>query len=350
MVRQSNAYLSPAAIILGIAAHDIFSSVLLLQSKASDANRTMIWRVAVLSWMFLFGFFICQVMVVDWLTSPYVVPNYWFGLMQLLNYLFNFLTTLGVGTMFLLRIRVFYGNRSKTYLAMLGLFALVVIFKGLGDAFGMYVAYDVMKLRYLNYELHPRFLDIPRFMAVAHVAEAAFASVGSISFLYALGKGLGKSSEQIVYDIVLKHDGLRLLGIIGVDLLIAIFGVYNVLWETTFVTHVVFYLPTWAYAMQFGTFLQHSYIEARQIIEEHTSSVKNSQNRSQIASGKFPEKQSYNNLSTSSSGGYQAGYQTPVQYVSTPVYAKKYTTVQMETANPSTGYSASVIQDYYTSR
>lgn len=117
MTRQDSAYVTPAAIFLGLAFHDIVSSLYLLLSKVTTAYKTPIWRVASVTWIFMAIFFVCQFIILDYITSPYVVSNDFFGNLMMLNYIFNYFTTVGVGIMLMTRIRVFYGVRHSLNVA-----------------------------------------------------------------------------------------------------------------------------------------------------------------------------------------------------------------------------------------
>jgi hypothetical protein len=155
MSREDTAYFTPAAIFLGLGFHDAVSSVYLLLSKAGGASGTPIWRVAWIVWFLLVGFMLCQFIALDFQSVPYPVPNWWPGLIQILNYGFNLLVTIGVGVMLLMRIRVFYGKRSISYIAMVVMFLGVLVFKGLGDGYGILVSYHVMTNQYLVYTEDP---------------------------------------------------------------------------------------------------------------------------------------------------------------------------------------------------
>jgi hypothetical protein len=78
MERQKNAYITPAAVILGIALHNCVSSAYMLSQKAKKAGSGWIWRSSLLTLLCILGFIVCQMIILDFITSPYVVPGWIF--------------------------------------------------------------------------------------------------------------------------------------------------------------------------------------------------------------------------------------------------------------------------------
>lgn len=273
-MRQDTAYFTPSAVIIGLGLHDLFSSLYLLASKTRSSS-TPIWRIAVISWIALFAFVTSQLAILDYVTVPYPTPPYFGGLMQILNYSLDFMVGFGVGVMLLIRIQIVYGFRSWFFLLMFIMFLGMMSFKGLGNAYGCIVGLNVINNPDLDYRTDPVYPNSPRYLGIGQIIEAAFFSTGSIGFLYSLGKALGKTTENIFSTILFKYEGLSLITIVFLNLVIASFGIYISVFGFTFVNHVglcicllIIDLPSWTYSLEFYTFLKHSYIDARAMIEE----------------------------------------------------------------------------------
>ncbi|KAJ3272509.1 hypothetical protein HDV01_005460 [Terramyces sp. JEL0728] len=148
--RQDNAYVTPSAVILGLAVHELVGALYLLVTKYRTAKMTPIWLVAAVTFVFLVLFVTFQIAVLDFITAPYPSPTWYFGVLILLNYLFNLCCTFGVGIMLLIRLRAFYGGSSVFQIAVfIALF--VFSFKTLGNAYGIVNAKDIFNLQFLNY-------------------------------------------------------------------------------------------------------------------------------------------------------------------------------------------------------
>ncbi|KAI8895366.1 hypothetical protein BC833DRAFT_601470 [Globomyces pollinis-pini] len=289
-MRTPTAFLTPATLLLGLAISESIASASLLITKASDASKTILWKVAILSWLIIAMFIVFQIVVIDFLASPYSVPTWWFGFMQFMNYLSDYLATCAVGIIVLIRTRVVYGNTSRIYISLIILAVLVLIFKGIGIGHALIVSYDVWTLKYIDYNIHPDFPSVFYYLAIGHILEMIYISVGSIGFLFAIGKGIGKSSKSVYMDILLKYDGNRLVCIIVLNVTISIFGIIAAAnHDIDWITHVGLYLPSITYALSFHTFLRNSYISAREMVREQFSetiqkSLQNSSGNSRLAS------------------------------------------------------------------
>ncbi|KAJ3272511.1 hypothetical protein HDV01_005462 [Terramyces sp. JEL0728] len=321
MTRQDSAYVTPAAIFLGLALHDIVSSLYLLLSKVNTAYKTPIWRVASVTWIFMAIFFVCQFIILDYITSPYVVSNDFFGNLMMLNYIFNYFVTVGVGIMLMTRIRVFYGRQSAVYIIMLILAVATFTLKGMGDTYGTIVGNDMRKNLYLQYESHPLYHYVPFYLAIGQAIEAVFATMGAVAFLYAIGNGVGQSKTKIITEIVIKEDGIRLFIIFCLEATIAVFGIMA--WLNggifTYITHVGLYIPSFVYALQFYTFLQNSYVTAKSIIEKQQNSSSQGNSRAysesrQTSLKPYGKSQKSGNSSTPTLLPTANQYQQPKQY------------------------------------
>ncbi|KAJ3272510.1 hypothetical protein HDV01_005461 [Terramyces sp. JEL0728] len=318
-MRQDNAYCSPAAIFLGLALWDICQSLSLLLSKLGTASKTPIWRVASVTWVFMSVFFVLQFMVLDYITSPYEVTNDFFGNLFILNFIFIYLTTVGVGIMLMTRIRVFYGRPSAVYIIMMILFIGTISLKGIADTYGVLVGLDVRRNIYLNYDEHPLYPNVPFYFAIGQVTEAIFSTVGSIAFLYALSNEGGKSKTKVLQGIIIKDYVISLVLIFGLNITITVFGI--IAWlndgHYTYITHMANYLPTTTYALQFYTFLKNSYITAKTIIEKKQNSSSREVSGIDRYSSQKPMRSDVSNVSQIENQpfSYQMKYNPPTYHV-----------------------------------
>ncbi|KAJ3304462.1 hypothetical protein HDV03_002806 [Kappamyces sp. JEL0829] len=278
-LRQDSGYYMASAVIIGLGMHDALGSIYLLLSKARAASQTPIWRLSAVVWIFLAAFLASQATILDYFISPYVVPKQWFGQVLFCNYFFHMITSLGVSLMLLLRLRVFYSPKSAIFLTMIAIGTLFWIFNTVGDVLGIFTAVDLWNNEFLRDDDDPWFFYSRASLVVGFCLEAAFTTVGSVGFLYALGKGGGRSRKETIYRIVFQKDGLNLLAINGINFLIAIFGVHSMVYGFNFVTRSCLFLPSWSYGLQFATFLKDSYISARRLIEENSTRLNGSSSK-----------------------------------------------------------------------
>ena len=174
----------------------------------------------------------------------------------------------GVWAMALLRLKVFYGARSKAFLGMLCMGLVLIIIKGTGDSLGCYIGWVEIKNAPFNMQLEQSgfWQLLLALQAVAHTLEAVFSWCTSILFLKSIGKGVGLTGKKLWFEIFFQHEGFRLVAIALLNLIIAGFAIYGTVLPHTYVTRAGLFLPSWTYALEFYTFLQTSYVSARTII------------------------------------------------------------------------------------
>ncbi|KAJ3260407.1 hypothetical protein HK103_000549 [Boothiomyces macroporosus] len=235
-MRNENAYETPAAVFIGLGLHKLFESLFLIVSKRSAAGHTAIYKVGVLSFILLTGCLGCQFTLLDYLTSPYVSPQYWLRDLQIANYGLNFVTSIVMAILFILCIRVFYKDNIKFMISMYAFFSLLVVFKGTGGLAGVIVGYDVASLKY-DYLNHPLHHIIPFLLGFGQLFEAIFVTIGSIGYIYA--KISDQDDSKPLIDHIIKADGIKFLLLVLVDWIISGFEIHS--WLTgsyTYVTHV----------------------------------------------------------------------------------------------------------------
>jgi hypothetical protein len=272
MQRQANAYVIPAAVILGLALHNCCSSAYLLARKSHSAGQGWIWILSVITLLFIFGFITVQFMILDFITSPYQVSPSFPGLVQLLNYAFHLLSTIGISVVFMMRLSVFYDAKSKLMMVMGFLCLLVIASKIAGDGVGIKVSLSIMKNEYLRYNQHPLYPLGELILGLGAIADLLFDSLGSLGFLFALNQT--KSNKRFISDILLDHDGYRFVMIAVLHALITSFMLYSTMNNNvhTFITHTGLYIPSWVYALEMHAFLVTSYVTAKEILIKQATS------------------------------------------------------------------------------
>jgi hypothetical protein len=154
--RSLLAYVVPASLLIGAAISELASSFLLLAQKAST-GQTTIWRVSVLTWAILAFYSLVQFVTVDYINSPYPVPVplVFLGVLTTISYTINALTTIGITTLLVLRIRIFFGEGSMFYTGMLSAAVFVVLLKTGSSILGVYVSLSIANGEYTAFGLHP---------------------------------------------------------------------------------------------------------------------------------------------------------------------------------------------------
>ncbi|KAI8914526.1 hypothetical protein EDD86DRAFT_244721 [Gorgonomyces haynaldii] len=299
MGRAEIAYTVPAA-----GFHDLFASFVLLAKKfPTPARKTPMYRIACATWILLLTFISIQLSTLDWILSPSVAniipdpkspngvkvipeapPTVWFGIMVGLNFLFNFIASIGIWAMALNRLSVFYGRSSFTFIAMLFMSTLLGLIKGAADGIGTYIGFVEIGMSpvFILPEACANWQLSLMLHAIGHTFEAAFLFLSSYFFLVSIAKGVGLSRGELWYALFVEYEGFRFIAIMILNLIISGFGIYNAIMPQTFVTHTALYLPSWTYAVEFYAFLQTSYYTARHMIK-NSSTPKSKEKSSELS-------------------------------------------------------------------
>jgi hypothetical protein len=98
--------------------------------------------------------------------------------------------------------------------------------------------------------------------------EAIFLFTSSFLFMMHLDKSPGKPLSQVLITIILKHDGMRFILIMMLNLLCAALAITAALngGRHNYMTHAGLFLPAWIYSLALYSFIQSSYITAKRII------------------------------------------------------------------------------------
>ena len=268
--RSSNSYAVPSVFFTGIAVSQLFSTIsLLLQIKNRD---TRLWKLSSFALGILFFNSILVLITLDFLAFPYSslfsheinVASYLGSLYSLL-YFFNFMSTMCMVTLFILRIKIFYGRKSTFYKFLVAIGIIAVIMKGAGDVLGLITVQAYMSGSFASPTLHPLYPYIPAVVASATLLEGLFSAIGSISFLYFLTDFHNTGDWRALRRKVMQSEGSRLLLIVAVHFLIVALGFWLVVDDNN-ISHVAFYLPGLAYALEIHAFVTISYNSARRIL------------------------------------------------------------------------------------
>ncbi|KAJ3269016.1 hypothetical protein HDV01_001943 [Terramyces sp. JEL0728] len=272
-MRDYNAYIIPSCVFVGFAIHDLFIAILLLGSKARKASDTILWKLALLTWLLILVFVFFQVVVLDFYASPYYVSLSFLAFIVGANYLAHFLATIGITLMMVVRVRLFYGAKSAFYRLMAVFGVLVVLFKGAACTIGTLVCLHVSNGDYAHFTYDPLYTKIALSFAVALPIEGVFAVSGTLSFLYFLTDFKGFNNIAIQKDKKFQSEGLRLLVIFALNIAVAILAICVAI-EDMYIDHVSFFIPSCIYALEFHAFLDLSYNNAKVMLATTRSSEK----------------------------------------------------------------------------
>ncbi|KAJ3275590.1 hypothetical protein HDV01_007593 [Terramyces sp. JEL0728] len=266
--------------MLGMALHNLASAAFILIVKAKLAYKTGLWNVAILAWLSLTGFVVLQIIAIDYISSPYMTGNSFLGMIFLLNYCFNFLTTIFVTALIVIRIRLFYGASTFSYI-MYFMGFLTILGKGAGNGIGVVVSVQYIQLIYNSPVEDPLYPKIALVMTFALLFEALFTAIGTLSFLsyltdFKLAEGLFTMQNK-----VLKKETGKLFLVIFLNFINASFAVW-VAFDDNWISHNGFFMDSLTYTLELYAFIELSYISAKKLIlETHKTSTEKSRSHTE---------------------------------------------------------------------
>ncbi|KAI8899687.1 hypothetical protein BC833DRAFT_647692, partial [Globomyces pollinis-pini] len=266
-MRDYDAYLCTSGILLGIASQELFAAAKLLLTIQA---RTTLYIVAIIAWISIFLFIIVQFITIDYISSPYIATDGYLFYMYTINYGLNFIVTIAVTTMLLLRTKLFYGRSSKLFYGMVLLGLIVIGLKANGVYLGIKVSWQSATGEFQQPSLNPDYPKVAGSLAIASVTEGLFSVIGSISFLYFL-LDYKIHNFKVVKDS-LRDDSFRLFTISILYIVTAVFGLW-IVWDDNWISHMGFYMTTFTYSMELHTFLKISYKSAKKIIYNQQTST-----------------------------------------------------------------------------
>ncbi|KAI8913459.1 hypothetical protein EDD86DRAFT_262454 [Gorgonomyces haynaldii] len=169
----------------------------------------------------------------------------------------------------LLRLRGFTDTRSKSFVSigiLVGLHALVY-------AANVYLGITVTQTQiFYQAPLYPIWIMSN---GLCVVLDAIINIVASILFVLQIANALNIPQNQIFSIMMLRHDGLRWLTIIGMNCYFVTSVLYAVLINSTAkLVSVSYHAAPFGMYVVLYTFLECSYVAARTIIEEHSLAKK----------------------------------------------------------------------------
>jgi hypothetical protein len=233
--------------------------------------------------------------------------DWWLGLIQFLNYFFHLLATIGISSVLMLRLSVFYTATSALMMTMYLLVSLVIVSKAVGDGYGMVMSLSIMRNEYLRYEQHPYFLRSQMILGIGASVDMLFSVLGSVGFLYALYAADAETTKKsFIKDVLFEHEGYRLVMVCFLHMFICGFAMFVSTGRPhTHITHTGLYIPSWVYALELRTFLELSYVTAKEII------LKQGKTTSSAPHSQSGEKKSFDIKSRNVSREVSVDYQEP---------------------------------------
>nr|KAJ3421684.1 hypothetical protein HK105_002708 [Polyrhizophydium stewartii] len=242
----------------------------MITAKPGARNSAIVWLSAT-AWVLAVAVLSIDVTILDYFISPYAHSGpYWHPKMVCAGFVLNPIALAVMLLLFMVRIRVFYQNSSPVFWLLLLLAIATFALSVLGSAWGIISDLDVFDGKIMIFTDSPHINMANAFFAACHAAEGLFSSLSSMAFLWSIGKSLGFSKQGFFYEVMFKHDGIRFIVIIILNLIVAGFAVDAYFTQFTYVTFTSWYMPPLIDAIEIRTFLITSYVSTRNIIQTKT--------------------------------------------------------------------------------
>nr|KAJ3404648.1 hypothetical protein HK105_003884 [Polyrhizophydium stewartii] len=198
--------------MLGVAVHEIASSAYFMLSARRDSWRAPIFRLCCVALVFVGVLTVLELSIIDWYISPYQQGDkFWHPKMVIAGFVCNTISMTLVPmqlVLFVVRLRVFHRGAS------------------------------------------------PTFWGLSFVAFATFCfSV--------------PANVDFIWEIVIKHEGVRFACIFVLNIIIAGFAIHAYAHSFNYVTYTAFYMPPLIYAIEIHTFLLTSYRATREMLDNN---------------------------------------------------------------------------------
>lgn len=253
-MRDTRAYLIPAAVIVGMTLIPLASSFGLLLKLFKKRNSLVYMSCVCL--LALTSYALLEFVLIDYFASPYKVvnPARYVGSLLLAGYLINFVTSCLITLLFLLRIKIFFGRNSKFFKSMSCLAVLLILLRIVGDGTMGYVSYEYLNESVKAPQMHPWYNTGVLSIGLVSAVEGTFSAIGSLSFLYYL-TDLSTSKSWISLRFhILKDECLRVLVIVIGHILVVSLSIWFYI-NDNYISHTGFYLPALVYALELDFFL-----------------------------------------------------------------------------------------------
>jgi hypothetical protein len=264
-MREYNSYVTLAAVVNGLAFQELFAAMKILYFIPH--KQTLLFKSSLIAVILIFLVLLTSTIILDYISSPYNAPFGYLGILYGTAYVLNFISSILITFLFMIRIKIFYGRRCLFFKAMTFLGLAVVLVKSAADYFGIKISYAYATGATATPLLDADYYVVPFIMAFGSALEAVFSAAGSMSFLYYLTDfGSGNTWKELRAKVFMK-EGVRLLLIVCVHLAIVVSAIFSAISET-WISHLGYFLPSLAYAVEIRTFLTLSYRSAPNIIKE----------------------------------------------------------------------------------
>jgi hypothetical protein len=259
-MRATIAYGTPSAVFIGMALYELSNSLLLLYNRYRSSGRTLLWRLSIVTWFAIVFTVAIQLIALDYFMSPYELGSLgiWLAAGFGAAIIAAFLTVL----LILYRVYMFYGKTHLGTMAMTVLALVVVVMKAIGNGQGVLMSIGFQRNKSFDGGLITRMAAAN---ALGTLGEAIYSTLGSIAFLHALTDS--KSKWTFFRRLMFKEIGRRLAAIFLLNVIIAVFSIWLIR-DDNHISHTSYYLTSYAYALQLHTFLDLSYVSAKEIILE----------------------------------------------------------------------------------
>ena len=280
-MRAYDSYVTLAAVVNGLASKELIAALRILYCITH--KKTILFKSSLVAIVLIFLVLATNLIALDYIASPYEAPSSYLGILFLTAYVLNFLSSILITFLFMIRIKIFYGGKSTFFKAMSVLGLIVVLIKGSADFIGIKISYDYATGASDSPVNDPHYWLVPFIMAFGSTFEAVFSAIGSLSFLYYLTDFDAGSTWSDLRQSVFKQEGVRLFLIICIHLAIVVCAIVTAISET-WLSHLGFFLPSLAYSVELRTFLELSYQSAPNIIKQFETNLSSAGSR-QYSSG-----------------------------------------------------------------
>ncbi|KAJ3334684.1 hypothetical protein HDU91_002599 [Kappamyces sp. JEL0680] len=250
-MRDYQAYGTPSGIILGMGLRYLWRTVLLLIQK-SNTRHTILYQLSCLACFLVSVMSAVQIVLLDFFSSPYYLD--YSGYLLVVGYALNALSTILISILMLYRILVVYGLSHKLTWSMFALAVVVVAGKIIGNFYGIATAWRFQTGQYSSPTQDPLF---------GNVARGVFLSICSVAFLYGLTLSWDLSEHLKVASFM--QTFLCLMLILATNIANAVLATVAAV-NDNYISHVGFYLTGFSYALTIYTFVDLSYVTARELI------------------------------------------------------------------------------------
>lgn len=280
-MREFRAYLIPSAIFTGLAVHELFGAFCLLM--AIKAKRSTVWLGSFVVYLLVSTAVVLNFIILDYFASPYTQTLNLVGNLMTTAYCTNLISSVAIVTLFLTRIKLFFGHRSLFFRLMLVLGVWVVIVKAAGDYNGAKVSRALALGLIRTPNQHVDYNWTPMILAFASMFEGIFSAVSSFSFLYYLSdfSTARTGSWQDYFKKVPTREIVRACFILGTHVWIAIMGTW-IVFESNYISHTGFYMVALVHAMEIHFFLDLSYRTSKAILGQIKEKSSNEDNRKSV--------------------------------------------------------------------